>query len=521
MPLAFSDKQWVDAEDGKVVILPTATSEVVEPVESHAVDAVTDSLQAPKAREQRVKFDIERLDPSANVTGKSKSILKSAVPPTARSTQQVMVPAVLYPSYDEVHEFGGLGWLGNITSKTKEFARIEYVNATDSRGVPFEPVRLQHNAYEMLDEQGRPTGLDGNGDTLDNVIVSKQTSAAHAQNAIVNDDFAFDTPSSRQCMLELGAMCAAHRLELVNFGGKPVWSTVPRSWLDITKHERRPQWEIALDAFLDKTRCIGGFEYVAYDDPRVLALNITPQDIARVLWVLKYKDVQLATAREAARLVFDNSSVTSKEDPDETQSGVCMPLTWRTLLHLGAVLGATIVRRDIVNAHQTTKMEEYRVTHTPPGRPVRIDGKPALMLWTNYLNGMPKAGRGWSKRVHTHLLQFGMHQLIQDPYTYVIVTELGFLWLACVVDDFLIVTQSKGDALLAKFDEDLKRLGQSKQFGIDGFLNYEIGYSVITRQLTLRCTFRIEEIMREHDIDYMDKKMPDTPWHPQINLSCA
>jgi hypothetical protein len=109
-----------------------------------------------------------------------------------------------------------------------------------------------------------------------------------------------------------------------------------------------------------------------------------------------------------------------------------------------------------------------------------------------------------------------MHQLIQDPYTYVIVTELGFLWLACVVDDFLIVTQSKGDALLAKFDEDLKRLGQSKQFGIDGFLNYEIGYSVISRQLTLRCTFRIEEIMREHDIDYMDKKMPDTPWHPQI-----
>ena len=512
--LAFDDKQWVEAASGTVVDM-TAEHENHEPVVPTSQGAQQfDKPKAPIAREQRVRFEIDRLDPGACVTGKPCAL--KAAPPKPRSTQQVLVPAVLYPSYEEVHEFGGRGWLGNITSSTKEFARIEYVHAQDSRGVPFEPVRLRHNAYEKLDEHGQPTGLDGNGDTLANVTVSKQASASHVQNAIIDEAFARDTPSSRQTMLEMGAVCAAHRLELVNFGGKPVWSTVPRSWLDVTKHERRAHFEIAMDSFLDKTRGVQGFEYVAYDDPRIVALNLSPKEIARVLWVFKYKDVQLATAREAARLVFDNSSVNSKEDPDDVQSGVCMPLTWRTLLHLGAVLGATIVRRDIVNAHQTTKMEEYRVTHTPPGRPIRIDGKHALMLWFNFLNGMPKAGRGWSKRVHVHLLEFGMHQLIQDPYTYVIVTELGFLWLACVVDDFLIVTQSKGDALLAKFDEDLKRLGQSKHFGIDGFLNYEIAYSVITRQLTLRCTFRIEEMMREHDMAYMDKKMPDTPWHPQI-----
>jgi len=65
--------------------------------------------------------------------------------------QRVLVPATVYPQY-ACSEQGGRGWEGLIISRRHDHAQIRFLHATGEDGAAYEPVRLQHSAYVVLDQ---------------------------------------------------------------------------------------------------------------------------------------------------------------------------------------------------------------------------------------------------------------------------------------------------------------------------------------------------------------------------------
>ena len=99
-------------------------------------------------------------------------------------------------------------------------------------------------------------------------------------------------------------------------------------------------------------------------------------------------------------------------------SNVCKPLHWKAFIHAAVVDGATLHRRDIVNAHQSVRRGPDLAPRYSMGVPgidmVDEEGLPADLMWMNYLNDMPPVGAAFADDLKSHLMLFRMRQIITD-----------------------------------------------------------------------------------------------------------
>ena len=76
------------------------------------------------------------------------------------------------------------------------------------------------------------------------------------------------------------------------------------------------------------------------------------------------------------------------------------PLHRKAFIHASIVDGATIYRRDVVNAHQSTRrgpdLEPCYTFGIPGVEFYDEEGNVSHLLWFNYLNVMPPVGKAFS-----------------------------------------------------------------------------------------------------------------------------
>ena len=218
--------------------------------------------------------------------------------------------------------------------------------------------------------------------------------------------------------------------------------------------------------FVDKTRGVNGFLPVS----RKLTKD---KNNARLSWVFKYSKGDDGMPVEHARLVYNHSAKNGEIFQELSYSSVCKPLHWKAFLHASIVDGATLYRRDIVNAHQSVRRGpdlEPAYSYGIPGIDLLDEeGQPADLLWLNYLNGMPSVGAAFAEDLKSHFVAFGLHRLITDDY----------IKVCLIVDDMLVAV--KGKISIVMFNTHVeKRWDLKKPPGVDGFLNNNC-YCIVIR----------------------------------------
>ena len=75
----------------------------------------------------------------------------------------------------------------------------------------------------------------------------------------------------------------------------------------------------------------------------------------RLKTVTQSSSLQLSVPVEKARLVYNYASDNGEVFQELSYSNVTKPLHWKAFIHASLVDGATIYRRDVVNAHQSVR----------------------------------------------------------------------------------------------------------------------------------------------------------------------
>ena len=203
------------------------------------------------------------------------------------------------------------------------------------------------------------------------------------------------------------------------------------------------------------------------------------------------------------------------------------PLHWKAFLHVHKVDGALIVRRDIVNAHQSVRRSPEQppvFSGAIPG--IRMEdenGDEACIQWLNMLNGMPPAGRGFTDDLEAHLRSFGMTPTVTDNHVFtkfwydVEPLYSKYVKTCNIVDDMLVAV--KPAELIDTFDAHLEKRWAIKRMGLDGFVNNNFYFNDELNTFTMTMDVRLTEIMKEHLPDRLnldDIEYPKTPYHPRF-----
>ena len=235
---------------------------------------------------------------------------------------------------------------------------------------------------------------------------------------------------------------------------------------------------------------------------------------------------------EKARLVYNYASDNGEVFQELSYSNVTKPLHWKAFIHASLVDGATIYRRDVVNAHQSVRrgadLEPCYTFGIPGISMLDESGCECDIMWFNYLNGMPPVGAAFSSDLAAHLSGFSMRPIITDDYVYVRFDDLANVGTdyckAClIVDDMLVAV--KGKVTIDMFDLHMEKRWAMKKFLLDGFLNNQFYSNIPLNTVTMCMDVRITEIMKEHLPDEMVRLpgfYPKTPNHPDMmSLSLA
>ena len=150
--------------------------------------------------------------------------------------------------------------------------------------------------------------------------------------------------------------------------GIPTWVEVPVSAPQAEKLQSCLLWRSAREVFLDKTAAYPGFVLVEADAPELQGVPL-----ARLLWEFKAKLDGDDIVRKA-RLCWDETSLFGQTSSAPTFADCAVPQAWKVMLDYGASVGATMVRRDVPNAHQSTVIpvdaDICRYSHCPPCHPL-------------------------------------------------------------------------------------------------------------------------------------------------------
>ena len=542
--LAWGPDRVYSAADGAE--LGTATHGAAAAAGSKEAAAVQPSPELPLALTRKRRVSIA--DPPSRSAGQPAQA-PAAAEDASRCFAKVLVPSQLFPS-EECSEFGGRGWLAEVTamSKDRSRCRLRYCNVYNARGDRVSQW-LSPSVVELVDARGEPTGVDLLGDrSLASPSVTAITCAQDdswsisplaisALAALAGESLgdcdaersaSFIIAESRVAALpvsspQLAAVSGRKvKSKLLMPKGVPTWVEVPSSAPQGQKLASAQYWRSAEETFLDNTAAYPGFMLVPADAPELAGVQM-----ARLLWEHKAK-LDNDEIVFKARLCWDETSLYGSPSAEGTFADCAVPQAWKVMLHLGASVGATMVRRDVPNAHQSTRIPEEadipRYSHCPPCHPLTIAGRPAKMKWLNFLNGMPHAARSFSKQLDLHLFSFraeGRRFVASVIYARVFILVLPsgeFMWLATIVDDLLVVSRSRDDWLLRDFDAHMesKWPGMARR-ELDGFLNYSLTRCLLQSTVALSVADRIEALVREHFPLVPDRTtFPSTPFHARI-----
>lgn len=473
------------------------------------------------------------------------ALAPAARPPPSKSRPrvQVMVPAGLYKDRYSCAEFGGAGWAAEIvaTHRRSGKVRVLFKHARDDNGLPFERTWLRRQDVELLSSAGLPCGTDANGSAALDVtpasiaciaaMLPKQHNSLHTSEDIEEEAAArlelcrmAAHAGPEMLLTQVAAHSTCRKVEQIylNPSSGPVWVEKPSTHRQVEQIASGPLWMQAESSKLDKLESLKAFMLVSLSYVRSLGVPIY-----RLLWEYKVK-VDRGELQRSARLCFDNTSQRDHFSEETTFADCAPPIAYRTLLHIGAADGATMVRRDVPDAHQTTIRPEAekagRYTFAPPGQNLTINGEPAALLWLNYLNGMPTAAAGFSAAFDEHVLALRvdghgfMQSIIYERVFTMRLTNGEYLFIAVIVDDVLVVTKSSGDHLLVALDAHMEaKWPGMKHRDLDGFLNISLTRDLIECTVVFSLRIKVEAIMAEHFSEHMhDAHHPETPYHPQL-----
>ena len=130
--------------------------------------------------------------------------------------------------------------------------------------------------------------------------------------------------------------------------GIPTWWPLPKTWNQAKNMPNGERWKSAMQAFVDKTDGVDGFKPVS-------KATTKSRPKARLSWVYSYGEGPDGMPLEKARLVYNYASGNGEVFKELSYSNVTKPLHWKAFIHASLVDGATIYRRDVVNAHQSVR----------------------------------------------------------------------------------------------------------------------------------------------------------------------
>ena len=372
---------------------------------------------------------------SASLLGHIKAApLVSPPSASAPARQHVIVPRELWPRYS-CSEHDGVGWSAEVISEQNGRLVVRFLHARTMDGRTWPTHSLRSGAVIRVGTDGLP---------LADLFVAPNTHSLRLASLSLIDipaPFAVSAlgmPLSRQEELttSLQRDCAlvdpvfsadmhllSHaagappgcKLVMVSVAGVPAWWPLPTTAKGAFALVNGEQWKKAMWAFVDKTRGVDGFLPVS----RKLTKD---KNKARLSWVFKYSKGDDGMPVEHARLVYNHSAKNGEIFQELSYSNVCKPLHWKAFLHASIVDGATLYRRDIVNAHQSVRRGpdlEPAYSYGIPGIDLLDEeGQPADLLWLNYLNGMPPVGAAFAEDLKSHFVAFGLRRLITDDYVH-------------------------------------------------------------------------------------------------------
>ena len=535
--------------DGRIVEPPPSTLPPPLP------DAPTPPAPQPiepisQTKARRTVNAIERFSPGSN----SMAIAAPSSVPTAQplARELVLVPAALWPRYP-CHENAGAGWTAEVMGRTasgrlsvrfltpsngKQWA-VQHLlpdsvvsmpseDSADDAGLPSpSSIQVQANAHQV---SLPPSRLFYDAiNPVDATASFEVVDAADAQLAFDASCIDIDSQAMMLAAVHSAGSQPQHvpgyEWALYTVKGEPIWKMIPNTVKAARALTDAGGWQTAMDSHIDS---------MAYDPYAVVEKPADKSKIFRLKWVFKYK-VKNDTLVPHARLVFAHSKASADAFTELTFSSVCRPLHWKLFMHCSLVEGASLLRGDVVNAHQQTrKGPDQAPTYTSaiPGRPIEPS---QCIQWHIMLNGMPPAGAEFTSDLAAHQTMFRvaphhhtMTRAVSEPHLYTYFPEPGnfkkYIKTLWIVDDALIavrppVTTDEGAALLDAWKAHMQTRYSMTWSTLNGYLNNEIVFHRATNTIVITMQARLINIMKEHAPELMDDKKsppPPTPWHDDI-----
>jgi hypothetical protein len=410
-----------------------------------AVPALTLAQARPRRNGQLLATAAQSQVPFANNPPRLQAAVAASdlATPVAQvpARVQVIIPQEIWPRY-KCAENDGKGWSAEIVSEKLGRVTVRFVKARTASGAEWSHHELRSEALIRLGSDGKPVA---DADDVATTLALRSHAlaigefAVPAELALLAPFPAVTEEEITACSLEYACvdpvfhydmMTLAHRAGnapemakvMVMVKGIPTWWPLPKTWNQAKNMPNSERWKSAMQAFVDKTSGVDGFKPV----PKATTKG---KPKARLSWVFKYGEGPDGMPVEKARLVYNYASDNGEVFQELSYSNVTKPLHWKAFIHASLVDGATIYRRDVVNAHQSVRrgpdLEPCYTFGIPGISMLDESGCECDIMWFNYLNGMPPVGAAFSSDLAAHLSGFSMRPIVTDDYVYVRFDDLA------------------------------------------------------------------------------------------------
>jgi hypothetical protein len=190
-------------------------------------------------------------------------------------------------------------------------------------------------------------------------------------------------------------------------------------------------------------------------------------------WVFKIKNNEDGTiARFKARICVDGSKQRAGVDYEQTFAPVANATTVRLVLALAATKGLHLRQYDVEVAFLASNIDKPVYMRVPAGAP---GGADHVWLLQKSLYGLKQAPRLFNIHLDSTLQQHGFKQSSLDPCLYYQLSNGQETYLAIVVDDILLATNSATWA--TQFERDLGHVYKLKSLGRPAYMiGMQLGY---------------------------------------------
>jgi hypothetical protein len=234
----------------------------------------------------------------------------------------------------------------------------------------------------------------------------------------------------------------------------------PKHYGEAMTSPDRKHWQQAIKTELDAVKAAGTY--------RLVPLSRVP-DGCRVIgytWVFKIKNREDGSiARYKARICVDGSKQKHGIDYDQTFAPVANATTIRLVLAIAASKGLHMRQYDVETAFLASMIDKPAYMRAPRGAGGET-GQAWLLLRSLY--GLKQAPRLFNTHLNKNLHKHGFTQSLLDPCLYHRFKTGTETYLAVVVDDILLATNSASYA--KQFEADLGSVYKLKLLGKPAYM---------------------------------------------------